>query len=355
MKPIWKGPHLKAGFRSRKYRRIVTGTRQPQSYILALPRQRRAFQLQLDLAFEESGKDMSHKLRQENDEILLMATRNPAWKPVEGKVVHPHYLQSFIHPSWCRMFSINSTSKMFFSPRFVGDSIQFDELGCSTTNVSSFGNHNHVESPTTENPPTITTSRPWALLQSSKRPGDCKHFDGAVVGGTPHDLDGMHLSLAGVQEQGLREAWWMSLDTIFVDEVLTPWFLPWLCWQPPWWLERMDICYADLLTIDVAASAAVSINSTANGTIWMNAYHMARQFLLFLTDLDICRISNRASHKQSYSLQRVNWLEDATSTSTETPIQVKLEHFQTHPEGVSLFVTSSLKVEACLNVWTWHH
>ena len=96
--------------------------------------------------------------------------------------------------------------KDFFSPRFMGDSIQFDELGCSTTNVSSFGNHNHVESPTTENPPTVTTSRPWALLQSSKRPGDCKHFDGAVVGGTPHDLDGMHLSLAGVQEQGLREA-----------------------------------------------------------------------------------------------------------------------------------------------------
>ena len=63
VKPIWKGPHLKAGFRSRKYRRIGTGTRQPLSYILALPRQRRAFQLQLDLAFEE---------------ILLMATRNPA-------------------------------------------------------------------------------------------------------------------------------------------------------------------------------------------------------------------------------------------------------------------------------------
>ena len=51
-------------------------------------------------------------------------------------------------------------------------------------------------------------------------------FDGAVVGGTPRDLDGMPLSLAGVQEQGLREAWWMSLDTIFVDEVVTPLFLP---------------------------------------------------------------------------------------------------------------------------------
>lgn len=35
-------------------------------------------------------------------------------------------------------------------------------------------------------------------------------FDGAVVGGTPHDLD-ILCTCPGVQEQGLREAWEMSL------------------------------------------------------------------------------------------------------------------------------------------------
>ena len=150
------------------------------------PRQRRGFQLQLDLAFEEKyGR--------------LMATRTPAveWKPVEGFQVgcsSHHYIQGFfycfIYPSWCTMISINSTT-MWFQRCFCFHR----ELWETRSNLT-----NWVAQPLTcpVLPTTIMLRAPPPRILPLSQPSDLGHycnpakdlvianiFDGAVVGGNP--------------------------------------------------------------------------------------------------------------------------------------------------------------------------
>ncbi len=76
---------------------------------------------------------------------------------------------------------------------------------------------------------------------------------------------------------------------------------------------------------------------------------MTNLFLYICIDLDICRISNRAFHKHTYSLQGVDWLEDATSTSTTLPGETR--NNQTHPQRVIIGSYKSSQVETCFNVY----
>ena len=154
-----------------------------------------------------------------------------------------------------------------------------NQLGCSITTRVQFWKPNHIESPTTENPPpTITSSRPLktfelGILAIQQNTCDCKHFWWCWNGGKPSWLLWYALvAAAGVQEQGLREAWdefrchlsrWgvesiCPTMTLLEGSLMTIAHWPLLCrssntwwcfrsnfyqlqWKPnPWWEQEME-------------------------------------------------------------------------------------------------------------------